>query len=94
MISLPMFLFGTMLMNKKHSRRVHHCLISVLLIFFFLPLWYYATKENGGWKLYDCTGIYLHCARRHFLTVTWGADPFFFSSNHVVLKSNAKCWLK
>lgn len=30
-----MFLFGTMLMNKKHSTRVHHCLISVLLFFFF-----------------------------------------------------------
>lgn len=33
------------------------------------PLQHFATKENSGWKLYRCIGIYLHFARRHFLTV-------------------------
>lgn len=54
------------------------CNLCPFFFFFSWPLWYLATVENGGRKLYYCIGFYLHRARRHFLTVTWGANTFFF----------------
>lgn len=40
---------------------------------------------------YCCPGICLHCARRHFLTVTWDANTYFFQM--IFCWSDAKLWL-
>ena len=40
---------------------------------------------------YRCPGICLHCARRHFLTVTWDANTYFFQM--IFCWSDAKLWL-
>ena len=40
---------------------------------------------------YCCPGICLHCPRRHFLTVTWDANTYFFQI--IFCWSDAKLWL-
>lgn len=92
MISLAMFLFSAVSIKKNLKPLKQDPSPYNLCPLFSWPLQHYATKENGGWALYGCIGIYLHCARRHFLTVTGEANTYFFKE--LFLKSNAKLWLK
>lgn len=87
-----MFLFSAVSIKKNLKPLKQDPSPYNLCPLFSWPLQHYATKENGGWALYGCIGIYLHCARRHFLTVTGEANTYFFKE--LFLKSNAKLWLK
>lgn len=69
-ISLAAFLFSATPINKNLKPLKWDPSPYNLSLLFSSPTQRFATEENSSWKLYHCIDIYLHCAGRHFLTVT------------------------
>lgn len=74
---LLLYFFSLLYLLTKpwnHSSGIYHHIICPL---FPWPLQRNVTKKMVAAN-YRCPGICLLCARRHFLTVTWDANTYFF----------------